>query len=367
MPHDRTLPRDDWSPPDPGVRLPGQKIKAVPRRIRQIVSATLQRLFPVGFARLKMRMVAARNFRCDARRFRERSGIARTVEQVTLQAKITMDYHRLEKGLSLREPRTDFGTKVAHDLIGNLTRYCRTFGADQLTATTLEVLEEYNQFRRRHATAVAAIEGATARLRREFSWDGSACGGGTIEISAAQVRSMSRIDAAAFFGSRHSVRDFTDEPVDVSQLETAVRMAQRTPSVCNRQAWRVHVARDPALKEKLLALQNGNLGFRSQIACALVVVCDLRHFVTVGERNQAWIDGGMFAMSLVYALHSLGLGTCFLNWSVTEEVDRKLRPLLQVTEHDVIITMLAVGHLPERFRVAHSQRKSIDRALVLED
>jgi nitroreductase len=98
-----------------------------------------------------------------------------------------------------------------------------------------------------------------------------------------------------------------------------------------------------------------------------VVVCDLRHFVTVGERNQAWIDGGMFAMSLVYALHALGLGTCFLNWSVTEDVDRKLRPHLKVTEHDVIITMLAVGHLPERFRVAHSQRKPIDQALVLED
>lgn len=335
--------------------------------MRQLLSAFLQRFFPVGFARLKVRVTAARNFRSDARRFRERSGIARTVEQVTLQAKITMDYHRLEKGLSLRQPRTDFGTKVAQELIANLTRYCRSFGADQLTATTLEALEEFNQFRRRHGTAVAEILEATTQLKREFSWSGSACGGGTVETSAAQVRDMSRIDGPAFFNSRHSVRDFTDEPVDVAELEEAVRMAQRTPSVCNRQAWRVHVARGAALKERLLSLQNGNLGFRSQIACALVVVCDLRHFVTVGERNQAWIDGGMFAMSLVYALHSLGLGTCFLNWSVTEDVDRKLRPHLKVTEHDVIITMLAVGHLPQRFRVAHSQRKPIDQALVLED
>lgn len=337
------------------------------RTPRQIALSILERFFPVGFARLKLRIVAVRNFRSDARRFRERSGIARTIEQVTLQAKITMDYHRLEKGMSLRDPRTDFGTKVAQDLIANLTTYCRKFGADQLTATTLEVLQEFNRFRRRHATVVPELVATTEELRREFSWSGSACGGGTLETSAEQVRSQSRIDGAAFFNSRHSVRDFTDEPVDVRQLEAAVRMAQRTPSVCNRQAWRVHVARGTALKERLLALQNGNLGFRSQIACALVVVCDLRHFVTVGERNQAWIDGGMFAMSLVYALHSLGLGTCFLNWSVTEDVDRKLRPHLKVTEHDVIITLLAVGHLPEQFRVAHSQRKPIEQALVLED
>jgi len=334
--------------------------------IRHIVIVFLQRLFPVFFARLQLRVAVARNFRSDARRFREQSGIVRTPEQVTLQAKITMDYHRLEKGLSLRSPRPDFGTKVAQDLIANLGRYCRSFGADQLTETTFEALAEYSQFRSRRSSMPAQMCDAIKQLRREFS-SATACGGGTVEVSAARIRSMSRIDADSFFNSRHSVRDFADLPVDLAQLQEAVRLAQRTPSVCNRQAWRVHVARGAALKESLLALQNGNLGFRSQIGCALVVVCDLRHFVTVGERNQAWIDGGMFAMSLVYALHSLGLGTCFLNWSVTTDVDRKLRPHLKVTEHDVIITMLAVGHLPEHFRVAHSQRKPIDAALVLED
>jgi hypothetical protein len=34
------------------------------------------------------------------------------------------------------------------------------------------------------------------------------------------------------------------------------------------------------------------------------------HIEKVAERNQGWIDGWLFAMSLVYALHSLRPGSC---------------------------------------------------------
>lgn len=334
--------------------------------MKHALALLLQRCFPALFARLQLRVSTAKNFRIDRQRFSSQSGVAREVERIKLQARITMDYHRLEKGLSLRAPRPDFGAQVTRELIANLAVYGREFGADVLTATTCKVLDEYLEFRRKQGTEDPAIVAAVNGVRNVLKQPDLACGGGTIEIDADDILRRSRI-GEDFFTSRHSIRDFSDRPVEVELLQAAVRMAQRTPSVCNRQAWRVHVARGAALKERWLSLQNGNAGFRSQIACALVVVCDLRHFVSVGERNQAWIDGGMFAMSLAHALHSLGLGTCFLNWSVTADADRKLRPLLKVTQHDVIITMLAVGHLPDRLRVAHSQRKHLDEVLILED
>jgi nitroreductase len=119
------------------------------------------------------------------------------------------------------------------------------------------------------------------------------------------------------------------------------------------------------LKLAALACQNGNRGFTEEIDKLLVVTSDLGSFVSPGERNQCWIDGGLFAMSLVYALHSLGLGTCCLNWSVEHEADRKLRQAAGIRESEAVIMMIAVGHLPEVLNVQQSPRKLVDDVLTI--
>ena len=96
----------------------------------------------------------------------------------------------------------------------------------------------------------------------------------------------------------------------------------------------------------------------------LLVTTDLTQFVTVGERNQCWIDGGMFAASLVYALHSLGLGTCCLNCSNDMAADRSLRIAAGIPDSEAVITMIGVGHLPDRLAVAQSPRRQVQDVLV---
>ena len=70
-------------------------------------------------------------------------------------------------------------------------------------------------------------------------------------------------------------------------------------------------------------------------------------------------------MSLIYALHSLGLGTCCLNWSVTRERDLALRKDAKIDHSESIIMMIAVGNLPDNFSVANSSRKPVEEILVL--
>ena len=91
---------------------------------------------------------------------------------------------------------------------------------------------------------------------------------------------------------------------------------------------------------------------------------DTYRFFSVGERNQCWIDGGLFSMSLVYGLHSLGLGSCCLNWSVEKEADQKLRRITGIPQSEVVIMMIGVGHLPEKLVVARSMRKPLETILV---
>jgi nitroreductase len=190
--------------------------------------------------------------------------------------------------------------------------------------------------------------------------------GGTFEVTREEVHSAARIDLLAFFGKRYSVRHFDPAPVDPALIHRAVGMAQKAPSVCNRQSGRVHVLVSDVKKTQALRYQNGNRGFEV-IPVVLVITSDLRCFLEPSERYQAWIDGGLFAMSLNYALHSLGLGACMLNWSVDAPTDAAMRAANAIPEHESIIMMMAVGHLPERFRVAQSPRRPIDEVLCFDD
>ncbi|RCJ14711.1 nitroreductase [Nostoc sp. ATCC 43529] len=142
-------------------------------------------------------------------------------------------------------------------------------------------------------------------------------------------------------------------------------MAQKTPSVCNRQSSKVYVFSSDEDKRKVLSYQSGNRGFGDQASKVLIVVSDLENFTLIGERNQCWIDGGMYAMSLVYALHSLGLATCCLNWSVEHSVDKALKKSTNIKDSESIIMMIAIGHLPEELRVAQSPRKPLQEVLIV--
>jgi nitroreductase len=84
----------------------------------------------------------------------------------------------------------------------------------------------------------------------------------------------------------------------------------------------------------------------------------------LGERYQGWIDGGLFAMTLALALHARGLGACFLNWSVPSARDKQLRRLIGIPDSELVITMMACGHLKPRFAVPVSQRKPLDAVLI---
>jgi nitroreductase len=159
------------------------------------------------------------------------------------------------------------------------------------------------------------------------------------------------------------VRQFDARPVQDAMIEAAASAARYAPSVCNRAAPQVWSVNDADLARRLLAHQNGNRGFGHEAGRILVVTARQAAFHTVGERYQGWIDGGLFAMALIHALHAQGLGTCCLNWSVEPETDRAFKQEAGLPVDDLVIMLLAVGHLPERFAVAMSTRRPLDDVL----
>ena len=83
------------------------------------------------------------------------------------------------------------------------------------------------------------------------------------------------------------------------------------------------------------------------------------------ERNQPWIDGGLFSMLLSLGLLSKGVGSCMLNWCVNPDKDTKIREILPIKKSEIIIMYMAVGHSQNSYVVANSPRRPISEVLTI--
>lgn len=319
-----------------------------------IIGTTIRKVFgEKQFARYR----GINNYLYDMRRFGGSStAFASPRDEETLGALITMDYHRIEKGLALPAPRVGFGADVIKRLLAAVPDYERQFGPGLPSRCARAALGEYAAFHRESGSPREEVE---AFLEKAPA-DPQSGAAGTLMVSREAVHAHSSIDFDAFARHRYSIRNFTGEPVDRSVIEAAVATAMKTPSVCNRQTARVHIALSDETKTKALSYQNGNRGFGDRAGAVLIVTSDMRGFTSLGERNQCWVDGGLFAMSLNYALHAQGLGVCMLNWSMEFHRDRDMRAALGLPEHEAVIMMMAVGHMPESFKVAYSPRRPLE-------
>ena len=141
-------------------------------------------------------------------------------------------------------------------------------------------------------------------------------------------------------------------------MSECIELAQKSPSFCNRQPTRVHVVKSPELKQGILELQNGNRGFGHLAETLLVITSVISTTKDIHERNENHLNGGMFIMTLLNALHFKKIGACSLNWSVSSDKDLKLRSLLNIPENEVVLMIISCGYLPEKLSLASSPRKS---------
>lgn len=305
----------------------------------------------------------ARNFKYDWSVFRRHSGVIPALRQAEIEALITMEYHRIEKGLALAAPRPRFGAEAIASLLRLLDDYVKRPHWDKrLVVVSLAALDQYLDYHITIGVTDFHWKDQLTVFRDLVERDPGA--GGTRTVRPVPVDAESEEALERFFLSRHSVRHFSNGAVGIGEIRRAVALAQRTPSVCNRQSARVHIYSEPSEKQAVLALQNGNRGFGEYAAAVLIVTVEIGSFVSVGERNQGWVDGGMFASTLLWALHALGLGACALNCSNEAEVDARLHDTAGIPLSEQIITMIAVGRMPGVLEVARSDRLPLDRVVV---
>lgn len=304
---------------------------------------------------------------CDARRFTRAAHLRDPFKnRLAASAHLLRAAHSLEKGQCLPDPRPGFGVEKIRELLRDTARYQQRFGCDEVSSVIIALLRGTQRFHARTGHARDEWESALQVLEetQRKAGRGPTKPIDSVTITRSEILAGAPIDPEAFFLRRFSIRQFEPGPIERAVIERAIVLAQKTPSVCNRQSARVHVFTDATDMLQVLKHQDGNAGFGHQAGAVMVITSDLSCFYKEGERNQGFVDGGMFAVSLVYALHSLGLGSCLLNWSRGPYDDAQLRREIGLPENEVIITLLAVGRLRERFTVAASPRRPLSQVVT---
>ena len=330
------------------------------------------RLFPASQPRLRswkatLARVATTRFHASDARHSLRHMVWREDDNRywKLSAELIFQYHKLEKGLSIGGPQRFFGLKP-------LMITCRLIERWEHAGLSLEdpvfvgAIEALRSYRRRLDETPAPPEQAV-HIKHAIE----RCLRLAEPVAALATPQPYRAppDGAAemldeLLSSRRSVRDYSERPVSIADLHAAIGAAQLSPSACNRQPWRVHVYREPAQIRELLALQNGNTGFGHQLSTLLVIAADADCFFDASERQEPYIDGGLFAMSLILALQARGLASCCLNWCVTPQRDAEAHRRGAIPASQRIVMYMAVGYAAEGALVPRSPRRTLESMTV---
>jgi nitroreductase len=309
---------------------------------------------------------------CSRYHYYSRTDVFSKIEKQRLEALLFFYYHKIEKSLALPDVKPVFGLSYIELLI-NLadTWICKTEDLNSpVFKGTYTALLSYQK----HVnTSLQQQKPDLSEKLAHFlsKYQETAFGIGSVinigRIADEPIGRANNRTIADAIKSRHSVRIFSKEHIPDQFISEAVQLAQSTPSGCNRQCWRVHVYSSIDDKTKILKHQNGNAGFGDTADRILLITSDLRTFFSSKERRQPAIEGGMFAMTLLLALESFGIGSCCLNLAHSAREEQNFRRASGIPLWETPIMLIAVGYPPEFLRVAASARKTTESMLTFHE
>lgn len=253
--------------------------------------------------------------------------------------------HMIEKGLTMRPRRGTFAADYIEETVGALEGLAPhevlELGREEFD-WVLSVLDEY--FSATGESQSQAIQRSHLRYRdlaqqfNEFSRKSGPRPPGA-ELSGVEIGALARLAE-----SRRSVRWFEDRPVSRNLLDRAFEVARESPTACNRQPYRFEVFDDKESVRQVASVPMGTVGYADQIPGIVVVIGDLSAFFDERDRHLIYIDGCLASMGLILALEAQGVSTCCVNWPDIPERDQQMRELLNLSEHERVVMLVAFGY-----------------------
>lgn len=273
-------------------------------------------------------------------------------------AVLRRNVHRLEKGILMMPRRVPF----ALDYIGETTAAFVTAtggaggGIDEAElAWANDVLGEYFGIHE-NVPAVEEHRRLYDAVRRERS------------LPAARVPYLRDLaapppvsfeDLSKLARRRRSVRWFLPRPVERSLLDKALEAGAQAPTACNRQPFRFQFFDEPGLVRKIIDIPFGLAGYGHQVPVVGAVIGQQRHFFDERDRHLIYIDASLAVMGFLFALETLGLASCCVNWSDIEDREKRMEEFLGLATDERPVMLIAIGYPDPQGMVANSTKKSL--------
>jgi nitroreductase len=281
--------------------------------------------------------------------------------EAKLRNRLFIQSHIIEKGLSLKDVRLGFGEPKVKNLLNSIENYYKKYKEGYILYFALSVVQKYLDFHQAHNFRIdAEIVNRYGKLKelvsKEIAIETKKYEGGTKQVKRDEIVGTD-FAFEDFIKNRHSVRSFTGNPISVDDLKDALRLAEYTPSACNRQPWVIRVFTKKENIDNILTVQTGSRQFKEDVSAVILVASSYNSF-GISEKSQPYVNGGLYAMTLLYALHAKGLGAIPLNMGLMSQNVEKIKKMAGLRVTDVPVMLIAVGDTSDTLNVANSCRVS---------
>lgn len=249
--------------------------------------------------------------------------------------------HTLEKGMSFKTKKANWGGVKCKSLCKLTERYI-ALGGDITNQfiLTLNVLNSYTQdeYACKEVDLLSQVKALTSKYSDLIN----------PELTGLKIvtepSAFDEDEIKAFFNSRNSVRYFSDQPITKEEIQRASQFASCTPTACNRQTSKVYAFRDRTSIQRILDNQLGDQGWCKNADTLFVITGNQTYFGDGYERNQVYIDGGLFAMNFDYGLHLQHIGSCFKMFVRDHTREKEFRKLCGIPGNEIPIVLILAGH-----------------------
>lgn len=326
--------------------------------LKQVIKRFIPKSIRDKRTELKDEWALRSDSKLQRRRFSRYHSRMYSSERAQIETQILFHTHQIEKGLSHNHFRPGFGKHALKDLSVLLDKI-KTIDPTSTQGFVYEqALSAIHAYVQRHKS----IDFDLSYMSQLFSYEilktiGSdspiKAGAFTLDCTAKEINRT--VDFKTLSDNRYAIREYDASPVTNNELMEAIRIATKAPSVCNRQSARVYIVTNQDKIKSLLDIQGGYRGYPTPPAL-LFITSDIRAFMNHQERNEPFVDGGIFSMSLLYSLEYIGLAACPLNAMFTDEQDTKTREILNMPDYEYPVMYISVGHFPKHAQVCYSSR-----------
>ena len=272
--------------------------------------------------------------------------------------------HTLEKGMEHFELRPFAVKKTAYiiDLIKRQSKYegfekkfAYINGVNSLRAYKT-IYEEHNWKDKNEYKTVTEFLKNYENVEKQKA--------GAYILTKKELENDYKIDYLKFVKSRHSTRNYKKEPLKIEDVKAAVEMAKYSASACNRQYIKLHYYPTGKMRDNVIKYALGKGGLYLDGVNTFIITFDVNGLTGAGERNQGYFNAGLYSTNLVNALHSLGIGTCFIQFANSVKEEDALKKMNDIPEYERIAVILFAGYYDEKSIFAVSPRKDVNELLI---